>query len=105
VQPALDGSDLESRLGWLVRLSAEVSSEPTIEPHVTLAHDPRDPRALLGQVNRGNAVRPNRSAEFNQVPSRKQFAGRGLSSRIDEPRQPNESDPFDWRSLLSFKQS
>jgi len=58
-QPPRDWSDFESRLRELVRLSSEVSSELTIEPHVTLAHDTRDPLAtLLGQVNRGNAVTP-----------------------------------------------
>jgi hypothetical protein len=54
VQPARDWSDLESRLRELIRLSSEVSSELAIEPHVTLAHDPNDLRALLEQLSRGN---------------------------------------------------
>ena len=67
VQPARDWSDLGSRLRELVRLSSEVSSELTIDPHVTRAHDPHDLLALLGQMNRGNAVSPIDRPSFIQA--------------------------------------
>jgi hypothetical protein len=57
-QPAPNWSDLESRLRELATLSSELSSQLAVEPHVPLAHDPRDPLSLLEQLNRRN--RPTR---------------------------------------------
>ena len=46
---ALDWSFLESRFGELSKLSSETPTKLTIEPSSGLAHDPRDPLALLEQ--------------------------------------------------------
>jgi hypothetical protein len=91
VQPARDWSDLGSRLRELVRLSSEVSSELTIDPHVTLAHDPHNPLALLGQVNRGNAVSPiGRPSSTKSPTASKSLAAAVAAESADEPSQPNE---------------
>jgi hypothetical protein len=87
VQPARDWSDLESRLGEFVRLSSEVS----IEPHVTLAHDPRDPRAVLGQVNRGNAASPiARASSTKSQTAINSPAAAVAAEALDEPSRANE---------------
>jgi hypothetical protein len=90
-QPPRDWSDFESRLRELVRLSSEVSSEHTIEPHITLAHDPHDPLALLGQVNRGNAVSPiGRPSSTKSPTASNSLAAAVAVESADEPSQPNE---------------
>jgi hypothetical protein len=104
---SLDWSDLESRLGELARFSSEHSSEPSsrlaVEPHVTLAHDPHDPLAILEQLN---ARYRSKSAKPQPVTDQEGAADRsGLSDRTDAVSRPKategKQDPFDILSYLA----
>src|SRR5262249_11785684 len=107
-QPARDWSDLESRLGELAKYSSEHSSEPSSrlsgQPHVTVAHDPHDPLAILEQLNaqyRAKAADPNTTTTDPQraIEPTDQSDRAGAASAP----QPNDrkQDPFDFLSYLA----
>jgi hypothetical protein len=105
-QPALDWSDLESRLRELANLSSELSSQHAVDPHVTLAHDPL---ALFEQLNRRNLpapLNPSRAADSpTAISSRSAINPPHLrAGRASEP-QPRsaepERDPLQMLSLLA----
>ena len=110
--PALDWSALESRLRELARFSSESSSETSsrlaVEPHVTLAHDPHDPLAMLEQLNASYRMRTDNSAGANW-PAAGPTNAAPEGEHIDRPASAAEpsgaaehkSDLFDMLSLLA----
>jgi hypothetical protein len=103
--PALDWSDLESRLGELARFSSEQPSEPAsrlrVEPQVTLAHDPHDPLVMLEQLNaqyRVKAADPTTtSPQYPIEPSNRNDRTNAASG--PETTTDRNQDPFD---ILSY---
>jgi hypothetical protein len=97
-QPAFDWFDLESRLREFARFSSQSSSDLAAEPHVTRAHEPHDPLALLKQHR-----------EHDQLISNEQWAGHEqsdspLQAQPDEPQmlcRDRDHDRLDMLSLLA----
>src|SRR4029077_10826432 len=94
VQPARDWSDLGSRLRELVRLSSEVSSELTIEPHAGLSHDPHDPRGAARASKPRQRCQPDRPAEFNQLSTASSSLAAAVpAGSADEPSRRTKERP------------